>query len=306
MSWHRPSSTVASDSTTTIALTKMGNEDRNEYDMSEEMDTERAGPAIAAEAAERSALGRQALTATTFVEILDTLVDNFDVIEVLTVLTSRTVELLSASAAGILLADENNQLRVMAASTEQIQLLELFQLQNDEGPCLDSFRTGEVVAHDDLAALSPWPLFARVSIKAGYPAVCAIPMRLNERVLGCLNLFMSTPVALPPTDIALAQALADVASIAVVQDQVTRLAAIREGHLQHALTSRIKIEQAKGMIAEHARVDMDQAFNRLRAHARNNNLGLTAVAEGIVDGSLTIESVAGSRRPPTPPPNRSS
>jgi transcriptional regulator with GAF, ATPase, and Fis domain len=286
-------------STTTIARAKREHENRDEREMSKEPST----TSSSVEAAERSALGRQALTATTFVEIVDALVDNFDVIEVLTGLTSRTVELLSASAAGILLADENNQLRVMAASTEQIHLLELFQLQNDEGPCLDSFRSGQVVAQDDLAARSPWPRFARLSISAGYPSVCAIPMRLKERVLGCLNLFMSTPVALPPTDVALAQALADVASIAIVQDEATRLAAIRQGHLQHALHSRIKIEQAKGMIAEHARVDMDRAFNRLRAYARNHNLGLTAVAEAIVDGSLTIESVAGDGRPRTSRPN---
>lgn len=258
---------------------------------------------------EQSALRRQQLTATTFVEIVDTLVDNFDVIEVLTVLTSRTVELLSASAAGILLADEQGQLRVMAASTEQIQLLELFQLQNDEGPCLDSFRSGVVVAHPDLTATSPWPRFAGESVRAGYPSVCAIPMRLKERVLGCLNLFMSSPEALPTTDIALAQALADVASIAVVQDQAARLAAIREGHLVHALTSRIKIEQAKGMIAEFAHLDMDLAFKRLRAHARNNNLGLTQVAERLVDGSLPIASVADERKrrtpaPPAPPPRQ--
>lgn len=247
---------------------------------------------------------RQDLTATTFVEIVDTLVDNFDVIEVLTVLTSRTVELLAAAAAGILLADEHGHLRVMAASTEQIQLLELFQLQNDEGPCLDSFTSGTVVAQSDLTAESPWPRFARESVAAGYPSVCAIPMRLTQHVLGCLNLFMATPDALPDTDIALARALADVASIAIVQDQATRLAAIREGHLQHALTSRIKIEQAKGMIAEHARVDMDQAFNRLRSHARNNNLGLTAVAEAIVDGTMPVTSVGGPRRPRVPPPGR--
>jgi transcriptional regulator with GAF, ATPase, and Fis domain len=252
------------------------------------------------------ALRRQQLTATTFVEIVDTLVDNFDVIEVLTVLTSRTVELLDATAAGILLADEHGRLRVMAASTEQIQLLELFQLQNDEGPCLDSFRSGAIVAHPDLAEPSPWPRFAAESVAAGYPSVCAIPMRLKERVLGCLNLFMSTAESLPPTDVALAQALADVASIAVVQDQAARLAAIREGHLQHALTSRIKIEQAKGMIAEFARIDMDRAFNRLRTHARNNNLGLTSLAEQLVDGSLPIASVAGQRsgRIPPPPPHR--
>lgn len=259
----------------------------------------------ASDAIERSAAQRrQQLTATTFVEIVDTLVDNFDVIEVLTVLTSRTVELLAATAAGILLADEHGRLRVMAASSEQIELLELFQLQNDEGPCLDSFRSGDVVAHADLEATSPWPKFALVSVRAGYPSVCAIPMRLKDRVLGCLNLFMSTPIALPATDVALARALADVASIAVVQDQAVRLAAIREGNLQHALTSRIKIEQAKGMLAEHGRVDMDQAFHRLRAYARNHNLGLTHVAEGIVDGTVPIEAVAGAGAPRTPPPNR--
>ena len=244
---------------------------------------------------------RQQLTATTFVEIVDTLVDNFDVIEVLTILTSRTVELLSASAAGILLADEVGRLRVMAASTEQIQLLELFQLQNDEGPCLDCFRSGAVIAEAHLDRSGQWPRFAAESVAAGYPSVCAIPLRLKERVLGCLNLFMATTVSLPPTDIALARALADVASIAVVQDQATRLAAIREGHLQHALTSRIAIEHAKGMIAEYAQIDMDQAFGRLRAHARNHNLGLTSVAEAVVQGSLSIAAVAGPRRPRIPP-----
>ncbi|MCX6522599.1 MAG: GAF and ANTAR domain-containing protein [Actinobacteria bacterium] len=255
---------------------------------------------------EERALRREELTAITFVEIVDTLVDDFDVIEVLTVLTARTVELLAASAAGILLADEHGHLRVMAASSEKIQLLELFQLQNDEGPCLDSYRTGTVVAHPTLGPDSPWPRFAAESVASGYPSVCAIPMRFKERVLGCLNLFISRPVALPPTDVALAQALADVASIAVVQDQATRLAAVREGNLQHALTSRISIEQAKGMVAEYARVDMDQAFARLRQFARNHNRGLTEVAQSLATGELVIESVAGPRRPRTVPPGPAS
>lgn len=255
---------------------------------------------------EERALRRQELTAITFVEIVDTLVDDFDVIEVLTVLTSRTVELLAASAAGILLADEHGHLRVMAASTEQIQLLELFQLQNDEGPCLDSYRTGNVVAHASLGPDSPWPRFAAESVASGYPSVCAIPMRFKERVLGCLNLFISRPVSLPPTDVALAQALADVASIAVVQDQATRLAAVREGHLQHALTSRISIEQAKGMVSEYARVDMDQAFAQLRQFARNHNRGLTEVAQALATGDLAIDVVAGPRRPRLAPPGAAS
>jgi GAF domain-containing protein len=233
---------------------------------------------------------RQALTATTFVEIVDTLVSDFDVIDVLTTLTSRCVQLLGASAAGILLADEHRQLRVMGASTEQIALLELFQIQNDEGPCLDCFNTGQVVSASDLNAPSKWPLFALESVHAGYASVCAVPMRLKFVVLGCLNLFRREPIPLSAADIALAQALADVASITIIQDRAIREAAVREGHLQHALNSRIAIEQAKGMIAERANVDMDEAFSRLRAFARNNNRGLTEVAKAIVAGSIPVRS----------------
>ena len=251
--------------------------------------------------AEQRALNRQALTATTFVEIVDTLVDDFDVIEVLTVLTSRSVELLEAAAAGILLADEAGHLRVIGASTEEVGLLELFQIQNDEGPCLDCYHTGTVVFEKQLGAMSRWPQFASECVRAGFPSVCAVPLRLKDLVLGCLNLFMTEPVALSENEVALAQALADVASIAIVQDMATREAAIREGHLQHALNSRIVIEQAKGMIAERAHVDMDDAFARLRAFARNNNRGLTDVAEGLVAGTVSVDSVTQVRRPPPPP-----
>ena len=252
--------------------------------------------------AEGRALNRQALTATTFVEIVDTLVDDFDVIEVLTLLTSRSVELLEAAAAGILLADSAGQLRVIGASTEQIGLLELFQIQNDEGPCLDCYNTGTVVRNSSLDEISPWPRFAAESVAAGFPSVCAVPLRLKDLTLGCLNLFMSQPVGLSDAEIALAQALGDVASIAIVQDQATRQAAIREGHLQHALTSRISIEQAKGMLSERGHVDMDEAFTRLRSYARNNNRGLTEVAESLVAGTLSVEAVWDRRRTSPPPP----
>jgi GAF domain-containing protein len=244
---------------------------------------------------------RSALTADTFVAMVDTLVDDFDVIDVLTVLTSRSVELLDAAAAGILLADPDGHLRVMAASSEQIELLELFQIQNDEGPCLDCFKTGAVVVNSDLSAASAWPQFAAESVRVGFPSVCAVPLRLKEVVLGCLNLFMSEPVALSDADVELAQALAHVASIAIVQDHATREAAIREGQLQHALTSRIAIEQAKGMISERGNVDMDVAFSRMRTFARNTNRGLTEVAEALVAGTLNIDSLTRERRPPPPP-----
>jgi GAF domain-containing protein len=253
---------------------------------------------------DQRALHRQALTATTFVEIVDTLVDDFDVIDVLTQLTSRSVELLEAAAAGILLADETGHLRVIGASTERVQLLELFQIQVDQGPCLDCFHTGTVVQNSSLDAPSPWPTFAAECVSAGFPSVCAVPLRLKELILGCLNLFMSEPIQLSEAEVALAQALADVASIAIVQDQATREAAIREGHLQHALISRISIEQAKGMIAERGKVDMDDAFARLRAYARNHNRGLTEVAESLVAGTLSVDLIVQARRPPAPPPAR--
>ena len=141
------------------------------------------------------AAARQTLTATTFVEIVDTLVGDFDVIEVLTLLTSRGVELLDAAAAGILLADGDGHLRVIGASTEQIQLLELFQVQSHEGPCLDCFHTGQVVVRSDLDIPSPWPQFATVCTAAGFASVCALPLRLNAHILGCLNMFTSEPGA---------------------------------------------------------------------------------------------------------------
>jgi GAF domain-containing protein len=245
-----------------------------------------------------TAATRQAPTATAFVEIVETLVSEFDVMEVLTVLASRCVELLGAAAAGILLADADGQLRVIGASTEQIQLLELFQIQNDQGPCLDCFRTKMVVLRSDLVAVSPWPLFASECAKAGFGSVCAVPLRLKAHILGCLNLLMPEPGGPSDTAVTLAQALADVASIAIIQDQASRDASTREGHLQHALNSRIAIEQAKGMIA-----DMDEAFSRLRSFARNRNRGLTEVAASLVTGTLSVDAVAPTRRPPPPTHN---
>jgi hypothetical protein len=160
----------------------------------------------------------------------------------------------------------------MAASDEQVELLELFQLQNDEGPCLDCFSTGNAVINPDLRADTNWPRFSTESVRLGFPSVCALPMRLHGNILGCLNLFMSDPIELSQADVTLAQALADVSSVAIVQDEANRRAATRNNELQHALTSRVLIEQAKGMIAEHQSVNMHEAFTLLRTFARNNNL----------------------------------
>lgn len=243
---------------------------------------------------------RQARASATFVELIDTMVEDFDVIDMMTVLASRCVELLDAAEAGILLVDGSGHLRVVAASSEAIELLELFQIQNEQGPCLDCFRTGQVVAEADLEHSTTWPLFAAESVAAGLPSVCAVPLRLRSVILGGLNLFMSNPVPLSAADLDLAQALADVASIAIIQDQAARHAAERENRLQHALASRIVIEQAKGMLAEHSEIDMQAAFEALRGFARSSNRLLTEVAESLIAGTLAIVSVAGKSNV-TPP-----
>jgi len=245
---------------------------------------------------------RERAVTEAFVDLASMLVAGSDPVDMLSTLAVRCTHLLNVASAGLLLADPRGTLHVLAASSESTRDLELFQLQRHEGPCLDCFHTGEVVRSSSLDEISPWPRFAAESVSAGFPSVCAVPLRLKELILGCLNLFMSEPVGLSDAEVSLAQALADVASIAIVQDQASRQAAIREGHLQHALTSRISIEQAKGMVSERGHVDMDEAFTRLRSYARNNNRGLTEVAESLVAGRISVESVSDRRRTPPPPP----
>jgi hypothetical protein len=235
---------------------------------------------------------REEVLARTFVELADTLVDDFDVIELLTMLSERCVELLGASATGILLGDQRDGLQMIAASSEQAQLLELFQLQNREGPCLDCYRTGQPVVHPDLATVNPWPRFGAVALKAGLPSVHAFPMRLRERVVGTLNLFMGQVGPLSAADIIAAQALAHAASIAVLHDNAALDSRIMVGQFQHALNSRVAIEQAKGALAERAGITMDEAFARLRRHARSHNLKLSSLAVSLVERTLSEAELA--------------
>ena len=229
------------------------------------------------------------------ITILGILVDDFDVIDVLTQLTSRCVDDLDATAAGILLADETGRLRVVGASSEEIQLLELFQLQCDEGPCLDCYSTGTTITAPNLNAPTPWPTFAAKAAADGYRSVYAIPLHHNDVILGCLNVFMSHQGPLDPGDVAFAQAVADVASIAVVQSHTNRQPDDRNSRLRHALQSRITIEQAKGMLAEQFTVGVHVAFEMLRSHARDGAHSLTGVADQLVTGMITVDAF---HRPP--------
>ena len=224
------------------------------------------------------------LLSDTFVALADTMVDDFDVIDFLHMLTDRSARLLSVSAAGVVLADPRGQLRVAAASSDAAGLIELFQVQNDQGPCLECYRTGQPVSAADLAsATDRWPQFAAAATQAGLRAVQALPMRLRGQVIGALNLFRADPGSFDPAGQRIGQALADVATIGLLQERNVRRAETLAEQLQAALNSRVVIEQAKGKLAERTGLDMNQAFTLLRQRARNNNERLTDVARYVID-----------------------
>lgn len=223
--------------------------------------------------------------ATTFVELADSLVDDYDVIDLLHLLTERCIELLQVDAAGILIGDQRGQLHLAASSDEQVRLLELFELQTDEGPCRDCYLEGRATHADNLSAGSRrWPRFAAGAASAGFETVHALPLRWRDHTIGALNLFSASPAGVLDNDLRLAQALADVATIAILQERVTRSREALAAQLQTALDSRIVIEQAKGVLAERDGLEMGTAFERLRRAARSSNRRLADVAGDVVEG----------------------
>ena len=236
--------------------------------------------------------------AQVFVELADTLVAGFDLMEFLHSLTERCVELLEVDAAGLLLADSGGVLRLVAASTEQARVAELFQIQNDEGPCLDCYRTGQVVIVSDIGAgpaAARWPRFAVAAQEVGFAGVHAIPMRLRDQVIGTLNLFRGAADGLDPAVARVARTLVDVATIGILQERAVHQQEVMAGQLQVALNSRVIIEQAKGILAERLRTSPDEAFLMLRRYARDRNYPLTQLASDVIRGTAPI---AGVSKPP--------
>jgi GAF domain-containing protein len=230
-----------------------------------------------------------------FVKVADTLVADFDIIEFLAMLSEYGVDLLGVSACGILLADAEGRLNLVAASAEQARVLELTQLQNAEGPCLDAYRTMSPVTCADLATADDrWPAFAPAALAAGYTAVHAMPMRLREQAVGAFNLFSAVPGPLDDETLELAKALADVATIGILHERAIRRQEVVAEQLQVALNSRIVIEQAKGVLAERHQLSIDHAFTTLRRYARVNNLKLAEVARAVAAGELSIPLGGGS------------
>lgn len=236
---------------------------------------------------EGSVTAREESVVRALVEMADTLVGDFDVVEILTGLALRCVDLLGISAAGVMLASDRGELRLVASSSEAMRLVELFELQAEEGPCLDANRSGERVAHVILRAGSgPWPRFAAAALGAGFQSVSALPLRLRETTVGALNLFSTGLPRMGEPDAVVARALADLAALSIVQHRAADDRERTNEQLSSALGSRILIEQAKGVIAERADIGLPEAFERLRSCARNHNRLLTEVASAAVEGQL--------------------
>jgi GAF domain-containing protein len=237
-------------------------------------------------------MSREKLLTHTMVQLADTLVDEFDIVDLLSVLSDRCVDVLDIAAAGIMLATPDGQLRAMSSSNEAMRVVELFELQSEEGPCLDCFRSGQPVVNQDLTTANQrWPNFAPVAVAAGFLAADSLPMRLRGNVIGALNLFRTETGSLTDDDVLVAQALADIATIAILQNRNTVAVTEVNAQLSTALSSRILVEQAKGIIAERRRISVDEAFSQLRRHARNHNLRLVDVARRTVDGTIDLTTM---------------
>lgn len=237
--------------------------------------------------------GQQRL-AQVFVELADTLVAEFDVVDFLQMLTERCVELLDADAAGLMLADQRGDLQLMSSTLERARLLELFELQVQEGPCLECFSTGRAITNVDLTeAHERWPVFTPAAVEAGFGATHALPMRLRSQVVGALNLFTAQPVRLNDHDIAVGQAMADVATIGLLQERNLHEQTTLSEQLQTALHSRVLVEQAKGVLAERASVGINEAFELMRSHSRRARRPLTEVARAVIQDEIEATTMHG-------------
>jgi GAF domain-containing protein len=230
---------------------------------------------------------RESDVVQTLVDIADTLVDDYDVVDMLTEVADRCVSVLGVSAAGVMLAAPAGDLNLVASSSEAMRLLELFELQAEEGPCLDAFRSGKPVEHQNLeAGAGRWPSFSAAALQAGFQSALALPLRLRKLTLGALNLLRATREPMSDADLIVARAFADLAALSIAQHRASVDAQRLNEQLSAALSSRIVIEQAKGVISERAGVELTEAFSRLRAFARGSNRLLTDVAQAAIDGTL--------------------
>jgi len=225
----------------------------------------------------------------TFVTLADTLVADYDVVDLLCTLVDKCASLLDAAAAGIILSAGNGELEVVASTNERSRLVEILQLRAGSGPCVESFTTGRAVAVPDIDAVGEkWPRFRAGALQQGFASMHAVPLRLRATTIGSLNLFWNRTGGLSEADTQTVQALADVATIGILQERAIRESDVVRRQLQHALNSRILIEQAKGVLAYTHDIHMGDAFALIREYARNQSMPLADVAEQIVRRKLAL------------------
>jgi GAF domain-containing protein len=234
-------------------------------------------------------LSRESRLNAAFVTVADTLTADYDVVDLLHTLVTECTDILDAEAGGLLLADSTGQLQVVASTSERADLVEVFQLAAGAGPCVDCFVSGQPVSVPDIQeSTENWPAFRAAALAQGFLSVHATPMRLRGEIIGTMNLFRTTVGTLTKRDADVAQALADVATIGILQERVAAQSHVVAEQLQRALDSRVLIEQAKGVLSQSGGLTMEEAFIVLRAHARNNNLTLRTVAEAVASRTLDL------------------
>jgi GAF domain-containing protein len=248
---------------------------------------------------EHSSSGREVALANTFVALADTLVHDFDVNDLFDRLVAACVDVLGATTAGLMLADQRGSLQLVASTSSAMREMELFEMRHGEGPCLDSFASGRplTVRLSDAAAAERWPRFTPEALNRSYTGVQALPMRLRGETIGALNVFHSDDHELAESDTRVAQALADVATIAILQRRALASSEVLAEQLQAALNERIVIEQAKGLLAERGQLTVDAAFGLLRDFCRSSRLPLTPTARELVNGERDPDDILARRWP---------
>jgi GAF domain-containing protein len=229
-----------------------------------------------------------------FVTLADSLVGDYEVNEFLRMLMERCAEVFEVTTAGVMLESADGHLRIAAALSAEMEELEQAEVDNEDGPCHEAYRTGEPVVADDLDTsdvADRWPRVVDRMREMGLKAVYAFPLRLRDDRIGALNLYRAAPGAFRDEDVRLAQAMADVATIGILQVRKLESAEQRAGQLQHALDSRVVIEQAKGIVSARRDVSVDEAFHAIRRHARSHGRNIHEVARSIIEeGADVIEA----------------
>jgi len=236
-------------------------------------------------------ISRENRITSAFVAVADTLTSNFDVVELLQTLVGHCTDILDTDAGGLMLVDDSGVLQLMTSTSEGADFVEVMQLTAHSGPCIECFTTGKAVSVPDIASETQWPDFQRAALQNGFRSAFAVPLKLRGEVIGTMNLFAITPGALTDRDAAVAQGLADVATIGILQERIARESTVLADQLHRALDSRVFVEQAKGVIAHSLSIQMDAAFDVLRRYARNNNLTIRAVSEGVSSRRIAVDEL---------------